>query len=63
VYILYPNQPSDASNTFGVIQNGGNDLFEGIYLYLSPSINFDNSKLVTFDFYSNLGKASILIKK
>ena len=56
------SDPSEASNTVGVIQNAGNDLYEGVYLDLTPSINFDNSKLVTFDFYSNIGSTTIQVK-
>ena len=54
--------PSEASNTVGVIQNAGNDLYEGVYLDLIPNINFENSKLVTFDFYSNIGSTTIQVK-
>ena len=54
--------PSDASNTVGVIQNAGNDLYEGVYLDLTPNINFDNSKLVTFDFYSTIGPTTVQVK-
>lgn len=48
--------PIDSSNTVGVIQNSGNNLFEGVFLDLSPNANFDNSKLIGFDFYSNTGQ-------
>lgn len=48
--------PNDNSNTVGVIQNSGNNLYEGIFLDLSPNANFDNSKLIRFDFYSNVGQ-------
>jgi len=54
--------PSDASNTVGVIENTGNDLYEGVYLDLIPNINFDSSKLITFDFYSNIGPTTIQVK-
>jgi len=55
--------PTNASNTVGAIQNAGNDIYEGVYLDLTPAINFDNSKLVTFDFYSNIGSStSVQIK-
>ena len=54
--------PSDATNTVGVIQNAGNDIYEGVYLDLIPNINFDNSKLVTFDFYSTIGPTTVQVK-
>lgn len=53
---------SNTSNTVGVIQNAGNDIYEGVYLDLIPNINFDNSKLVSFDFYSNIGPTTIQVK-
>lgn len=45
--------PTDSSNTVGVIQNSGSNLYEGVFLDLSPHANFDNTKIVRFDFYSN----------
>ena len=52
--------PSNSSNTIGVIQNTGGEIYEGVYLDLVPNINFDHSKLVTFDFYSNTGSLTTI---
>ena len=52
--------PSNSSNTIGVIQNTGSEIYEGVYLDLVPNINFDHSKLVTFDFYSNTGSSTTI---
>ena len=52
--------PSNSSNTIGVIQNTGGEIYEGVYLDLVPNINFDHSKLVTFDFYSNTGSSTTI---
>lgn len=52
--------PSNPSNTVGVIQNTGGQVYEGMYLPLTPNINFDNSKLVTLDFYSDLGTSTTI---
>lgn len=55
--------PTDSSNTVGVIQNSGSNLYEGIYLDLTPAANFDDSKLIRFDFFSNNGQnTSIQVK-
>lgn len=55
--------PADSSNTVGVIQNSGSNLYEGIYLDLTPAANFDDSKLIRFDFFSNNGQnTSIQVK-
>ena len=51
---------SNPSNTVGVIQNTAQNLYEGVYLDLNPNINFDQSKLITFDFYSTLGSATLI---
>ena len=52
--------PSNSLNTIGVIQNTGGEIYEGVYLDLVPNINFDHSKLVTFDFYSNTGSSTTI---
>ena len=48
------NDPTNNSNTVGVIQNSGINLYEGIYLDLTPAANFDNSKIIRFDFLAHV---------
>ena len=49
-------QTDNNSNTVGVIQNSGSNLYEGVYLDLTPAANFDSSKIVRFDFFSDNGQ-------
>ncbi len=59
--VFYPQtDPTNPSNTVGVIQNSGSNLFEGVYLDLTPDANFDNSKVIRFDFYANNGQNTTL---
>ena len=48
--------PTNNSNMVGVIQNSGSNLYEGIYLDLTPAANFDSSNIIRFDFFSDNGQ-------